>query len=110
VRIYVSGPYSADTPQEIAENVTRAIDAGIELIEMGHEPMIPHLCHWMDIRARARGIDITHADWMRVDLAWVLQADAILWLGSSPGADMERHAAEREGMPVYLSLAEVPRA
>jgi hypothetical protein len=110
MRVYVSGPYTAPTGEGVMQNVTRAIEAGIVLMKMGHEPLVPHLMLWLDRQAQEKGITFTYEDWMRVDLAWMMQADAVLWLSESPGANTERHAAERAGIPVYTSLVEVPAA
>jgi len=40
--LYVSGKYSADTQQEIDENVVAAAEMAAKLMEMGHTVICPH--------------------------------------------------------------------
>jgi hypothetical protein len=110
--IYISGPYTArgsgsreDARRETLQNVKRAEDAALELIRRGHVPLISHkmTLGWEEERGLSREII------MDVCLAWVRRCDAVLYLGSSPGADMEKNAAEKGGVPVFFSLDDVPR-
>ena len=48
--IYVAGPYTATTPKGVEDNVTLAIDTGIELMKLGWYPFIPHLTHYIELR------------------------------------------------------------
>lgn len=106
--IYVAGPYSAPTEDEILTNTTRAIDAGIDLIELGHVPFIPHMNGCWDRRAKERGTEYSHAFWLDWCLVWLAKCDALLFLGPSPGADIELEFARTNGMPVYRGWNEVP--
>ncbi len=109
MKVYVAGPLSMGgriPPEKVLENVNRAIDAGVALVRQGHVPFIPHLTHWFDARAREIGVDFTHDDYMRWDLEWLACCDAILYLGSSPGADEELEFAMRRGLSVFLSVEE----
>ena len=38
MRVFVSGPYTAATPEQVEANVRRACEVGCELIAMGHAP------------------------------------------------------------------------
>jgi hypothetical protein len=40
---YVAGPYSADTPKGIDENIKRAKDYAIQIWEIGMTAICPHL-------------------------------------------------------------------
>ena len=100
--VYVSGPY---TGGDTAINVVNAIDAGFELREMGHVPIVPHLSHFMHMRRKK-----PYRFWMEFDLDLLARCDAIIRLpGESPGADEEVAAAEAAGKPVYYSLEAIPR-
>jgi hypothetical protein len=85
-----------------------AIDAGIAVLLKGHYPYVPHLSHWLDLRAREKGIEFTWEDYVRWGEQWVGVADAVLLLGHSPGADRELAEARRLGKRVFFSLADIP--
>ena len=40
--VYIAGPFRADTPFEIAENVRRAERWGLAVAQAGYMPLIPH--------------------------------------------------------------------
>jgi hypothetical protein len=51
---------------------------------------------------------ISHADWLDMDFSWIKVSDIVLRLpGESKGADMEVEYAERIGVPVVTSIAEI---
>lgn len=108
MKIYVSGPYSAEDPREVERNVERAIDAAIEVLRRGHMPVCPHLSHYLDRRARERGYVIPWEVWIRMDLQIIQECDALLYLGASRGADIERAFAEGAGKRIFQTLFEVP--
>lgn len=110
LRIYVAGPYSAETEAGNRENTIRAIDAGIELLGKGHFPFIPHLTHYVDRRASELGVDLAWEDYIEWDVTFLECCDAFLHLDSSPGADLERDHARDIGLPVFESVASVPTA
>lgn len=125
MRIYIAGPYSADPAKkdpvgQVEANVMNAIDAGIELAKRGWAPFIPHLTHFVEQRVqevatnqrRFTGGPVTPAlfygDYCRMDDAFLAVCDAFLFLGSSPGADLELRLAERLGLTIYNSIDDVP--
>ena len=110
LRIYVAGPYTAETGAGKVSNVKRAIDVGIALFKKGHIPFIPHLTHFVDLRAKEKGIPIAWEEYIRWDLGWLSLCDAVIYLGSSPGADLELASAQRLGKRVFHSLDDVPTA
>lgn len=107
-KIYVAGPYTAATQWNIERNVQIAIDVGIALFEKGHFPFIPHLTHYVDIRAHNTGCPLTWNEYMARDLAWLEVADAFFYIGESKGADIELEAARSMGLDLYYTLFEVP--
>ena len=89
--IYIAGPLSAPTEEQRLANVYRAIDAGLAVYRKGHIPFIPHLSHWVAI-----------------DDAWLRECDALLYLGSSRGADIELQRAIDLGLDIYFTLEAIP--
>lgn len=96
MRVYVAGPYTADP----ASCTAAAIAAGDELLRAGHEPFVPHLSHYWHRLHTEHGYEA----WMRLDLAWVAVAEALVRLpGESSGADREVELALQRGIPVFAS-------
>jgi hypothetical protein len=96
-RVYIAGPLSQGYRNH---NVAVAMAATRELVRLGYAPFCPHLSHFVDL-TDALGYD----NWLDVDLAWVVCADAVLRLpGTSNGADMETARAKECGIPVYGSI------
>src|ERR1700712_1587915 len=105
MKIYVAGPYSAPagiTSEEerrrlIDENITEADKWALELVNLGHTPFVPHtmMRNWEDEHKATR--EEVH----RICHEWIAQCDALLFLGTSPGADLERAVAESLGLPIF---------
>lgn len=120
-RIYIAGPIQRGN---LKHNIDQATAAFVALAKAGFAPLCPHWSvyakpgvwvkeTWPEQRnklmceATAMGNeDMTHADWMGVDLPWVECAHAVLRLpGESTGADMETAHAAGHGIPVFTSLS-----
>jgi len=110
LRIYIAGPYTSLDEKGHELNTHRAIDAGIAVFKKGHHPYIPHLTHYVDLRAKAVGIELSWSDYIEWDLPWLDMCDALLFLGKSKGADLELERARKHGKRIYLSIAEIPEA
>jgi len=108
LKIYIAGPYTADTEEQINMNVNSAIDAAFMLFSKGHFPYVPHLTHFIDLRAKETGINITWEDYIKWDMVWVETCDALLYLRSSRGANLELQAAKEWGKIIFYSLDEIP--
>lgn len=108
MKIYVAGPYTADALEQIDANVQRAIDAGIHIWKKGHFPYIPHLLHWVDVRAAELDAPMGWVDYMLWDAPWLDDCDALLLLAESKGARIELKRAEDEGKTIFRSLEEIP--
>jgi hypothetical protein len=107
LKIYVAGPYSASSEVERELNTQKAIEAGLSLFKLGHTPFIPHLTHYVDLHAHRKGIAMAWEDYIRLDLEWLDVCDALLFLGSSKGADLELEYAVKKGKRIYKSLDEI---
>lgn len=108
MKIYVAGPYTSSTIEEIEANVQRAIDAGIHIWKKGHFPVIPHLLHWVDLRASELGVSMDWNDYMLWDAPWLDHCDALYLLAESKGALIELERASEEGKVIFHSLEEIP--
>jgi hypothetical protein len=108
LKIYIAGPYTAETEIERVKNVNAAIDASFVLFSQGHYPYIPHLTHFIDQRARQVKFKMEWRDYIRWDLVWLEVCDALLYLASSRGADLELRAARESGKQIFYSLEEIP--
>ncbi len=106
MRVFIAGPYTAKTPEEIRENVERAMIAGLSIMEFGHQPFVPHLSHWLDLCATGGGECISYARWLEWSLSWGGCCDALICIGTSPGAGREVAEAVAAGIPVFESVAE----
>lgn len=109
-RVYIAGPYTASTPDGVLANVNRALDAGIELIKRGYTPYIPHLTHFLELRSQETGAGLEYEDYLLIDLEWLGQCDALLYLAPSPGADRELTFAQAQGLMIYRAVEEIPVA
>ncbi len=100
MRVYIAAPYSKG---DIYLNVRRAIDAGDELLRMGHIPFIPHLSHfWHYISPKS------YETWLEIDRQWIDCCDAVLRLdGESKGADNEVAYAKTKGIKVYYKWSDI---
>lgn len=108
LQIYVAGPYSSQSQLAVHENVVRAIDAGITLIEKGHYPFIPHLTHFVKIRAEEIDKPISYNEFLEWDRQFIDACDGFLYLDSSPGADKELAYAEKRDLYIFYSMDDVP--
>jgi len=110
MRIYVSGPYTADTPTQIEENIDAAREAALELLRMGHTPFCPHThtAFW-DVY----GPDLPDERFLRLGLDWLERCDAILLLPgweNSEGSKVEMGRAEELELQVFDDIEMVPPA
>lgn len=110
LRIYVAGPYTASDQNGHEVNTQKAIDAGIAVFRKGHIPYIPHLTHYVELRAKQTGIKLAWDDYIEWDTPWLDLCDALLYLGKSRGADLELERARRLKKRVFFSVAEIPQA
>ncbi|MHA1483700.1 MAG: DUF4406 domain-containing protein [Candidatus Thorarchaeota archaeon] len=108
MKIYVAGPYTGSTLEDIEENVRRAMEAGFRIWKKGHFPYIPHLTHWPNILARDLEIEMDWVDYMNWHAPRVDHCDALFLLAESKGALLEYNRAKGEGKSVFHSIDEIP--
>src|SRR3990167_8904370 len=105
--VFIAGPLSGisngqEFEQGIQEQYVRvAVEAGIQLLQAGYAPFIPHLSWYIDPYTK-------YHEWYEADLEFVRRCDLVLRLpGLSNGAHREVALADELGIPVYHSLAEM---
>ena len=113
--ILVTGPYrsgTGDDPALLAANLAAMERCALPLYQAGHFPL---LGEWLALpMARLAGSttlgDAAHDAMFHPHAERLLErCDAVLRIGgASAGADAMVAAADRRGLPVYRSLAEVP--
>lgn len=115
-RVYIAGPISKG---DLAHNINQATAAFVTLAKAGLAPMCPHWSvyakpcepHGKDVLCVGDAMgnrEMTHAEWLGIDLPWVGVSNAVLRLpGESTGADREVAHARAMGIPVYYSVREV---
>ena len=102
-RVYVAGPI---TVGDVAANVQRGIAAGLELLNRGYAPIIPHLSHFAEPSATWDKHPARYEEWLEADRSFIVVCDALLRLtGFSKGADREVRWAYETGIPVFYTLA-----
>jgi hypothetical protein len=108
MKIYVAGPYTGSTSEEIEKNVRRAMEVGLKIWKKGHFPYIPHLTHWPDMLAKKLEIEMNWVDYMNWHAPWVDHCDALLLLAESKGAIIEYNHVKEQGKQVFHSVDEIP--
>jgi uncharacterized protein DUF4406 len=106
LKIYVAGPLSTGTYNDVVRNVRNAIDHADSIMLLGAAPYLPHLTHFWNLFHPHQW-----QEWMNLDREYLLKCDAILRLpGESKGADQEVTWAKAAGLPVYYTMVEVEHA
>ncbi|MGA2790288.1 MAG: DUF1937 family protein [Candidatus Bathyarchaeia archaeon] len=112
LKIYVAGPYTPansdphDAARVAHQNTLKAIRAGIQVIEKGHVPFIPHLTHFIHLETKK---PLPAQFYYAYDKVWLEFCDAFLYLGGSKGADKELQLAKKLGLRIFRSTKEIPR-
>ena len=110
-KIFVSGPLTdggSATNAEAERNAWDAIRAGAECIKKGHYPFMPHLCIFVHHILGGQGAHIPWQQWMDMDDSYLQQCDALLSLGRSKGADIERSRAAEMGLEIFTDVNAIP--
>ena len=76
MKIYISGPLTAPTHDEVLNNIHCADYAGRAVVKKGHIPFIPHtMCAgWQNDSS------LSLVEFARIDLEWLTLCDAIYML------------------------------
>jgi len=112
LRVYVAGPLSANTAEQLDKNIEVADEAAKALFLMGHWPFCPHTQSrtWHnDEREEFHDYEmlVDHHD---ID-GWLSICDAVLFLPGwkkSKGSVMEYRAAKEHGKMRFFSVDKIP--
>jgi len=107
MRIYVAGPATAKTAEEIRANARFARSIGEQILLKGHLPYVPHthFSDWeIDIEA---DYELLLEHGMQMLRHW---AEALFFIGHSRGADKELQEAKKLGLVIYYHLSDIPEA
>ena len=104
--IVVAGPYSAETEEQRAKNLDAMNIAAAGVYRKGHIPVIG-VNAALFVADKIQDV-LRNKVINEISFAIVERCDAILMIGSSPGADKEREIIESKGYPVYNSIDEIP--
>lgn len=95
---FVSGPYRAETPRGIVENIREAEEVALALWRLGYAAFCPHKNTALFDGAVPDGV------WLKGDLEIMRRCDLVVmvqgWSGSR-GARVEKFTARMLGIPVY---------
>ncbi len=106
LRIYVAGPVTSHDKNVVNENIINAKKVGEELLKLGHFPYVPHthFSKWdIDIYEHYSLLQLHGNDILE---KW---ADALFFIASSKGANLEREKAEKLGLRIFTSLNEISK-
>lgn len=107
--VYVAGPYWSDTHEGRTNNTYNAIDAGIAVYYKCQYAIIPHMGHWIDPRMTELGYpERPNSFWYVLDNMILPDADILLKIGDSRGANAEANLALSIGIPVVTSIDQIP--
>lgn len=84
--------------------------AGRHIMRRGHWPIIPHLTHYYDEWHYGLYDErVAPETYMQWDFVILRRCDALLFVKESPGADRELALARELGLPVWMSVDEIPK-
>lgn len=102
--IYIAGPYRADTPWEVEQNIREAEIAALCVAEIGLVPVIPHSMY------RYFNESLSDDYFLRATIDIMTRCDAVYafrkWMPSK-GTDCEIATAKDLDIPVLTSLEHV---
>lgn len=109
--IYIAGPYTADTKEEVKKNIQEAEEVARKILLAGHIPVIPHkITSFFDVHEDLR--HWTKDDWINnFCLPLLDRCDALCVLPrwrDSEGSVYEHAHAEANGMTIISSYIYCP--
>ncbi len=109
--VYVAGPYTGKTPEEVDANIDRARELAIKVCnDKGWMPLTPHL-NTGTIGTMCR--NASESFWIAAYLRILGSTDAVVLVPgweNSPGTLLEIEEAKRKGIPVFEDYQALPHA
>ena len=106
--VYIAGPYSNNNPNIVDENIGRARQIAIALMDMGYGVIVPHL---NTFKFENTCQNTTYEDFQELYLRLMIRgSDAILFIPGwqdSKGCKMEKLVADALDLPVYTIVSDL---
>lgn len=106
--VFVAGPYSAPTEEEVKRNIKNAINIGRILFEKGYYPIVPHVLVREYYNPEDKHGIFGYEPMMHYTQSIISKCDILLFIDHSPGADRELKFAEDLGKPIYFDVNRLP--
>lgn len=106
--VFVAGPYSAPTEEEVKRNIQKAIDIGRILFEKGYYPIVPHVLLREYYNPEDKHGIFGYESLMQYTQSIISKCDILLIIDHSPGADREWKFAESLDKKIYFDLEQMP--
>ena len=107
---YISGPYTAPTPEAVEANILKAAAVAAEVAALGYAVFCPHTnSYWVD----GAKPGLSYEYWVEADLAILAKCDLMVMVQGwewSNGAGRENAAAELRNMAIYYHPGTMPPA
>lgn len=101
IRVYVAGPYRANTTWGIHQNIYRAKCLGLQIAKMGMNPFVPHA------NTGYYDGEVPEQFWLDADIEWLACCDCLFVLpgsDTSSGTQGEIAYCEAHSIPVFHTL------
>lgn len=99
--VYIAGPYRAEHPYQIQQNINNAWNTGVEICKLGYYPVVPHLS-----TMHMEGLG-TPEFFIEATLEVMRRCDAVLVCPNfekSKGTLGEIKEANKLGIPVFYTI------
>jgi len=107
LRVYIAGPYRAETPELVEQNVERAREVMYAILKKGHTPFCPHTM----TGENPADMVVPPEVYIRTDMDWLPFCHVILLLAGwedSEGATREYGRARELGLRLIEGVDELP--
>lgn len=106
MKIFIIGSYFSEDPRKLEQNIQRARDAGMAILQKGHLPFVPQpmFAYWEQY--------VDERLIMKTCFDWIAECDAVLVLNVNEdkpdsGTNKALQHAERLDKKVFYSLDEI---
>ena len=106
--VFVAGPYSAPTEEEVKRNIKNAINIGRILFEKGYYPIVPHVLVREYYNPEDKHGIFGYEPMMHYTQSIISKCDVLLIIDHSPEADREWKFAEDLDIPIYFDVNQLP--
>jgi hypothetical protein len=108
MRVYCASPYTSTDPRQVAQNILRAEQVGVEVRALGHVPFVPHIA--LPAFPPSMPIEAQWGPAMKECISHLESCDALLLTGDwthSRGCRAEAAHAYGMKIPVFFGLDEI---